>query len=178
MGWTTEHTSRDEVVKRESGPWQAVEGTTVTALKHSRTGNEDWFLYQVEKDGKVDHKFISVMVWEDGAHKEMDEVCGPYYYNCPVEWLDEVPQPDHTYAAGYASGWRAEVRRRATPKTALNGYVCFYQGKRVEVYAETVLAAQKKVAAELHVPSKKEYLISVNLCERPDGSEVLHTADF
>jgi len=63
MGWTTEHASRDEVVKRESGPWQAVEGATVTAVKHSRSGNEDWFLYQVEKDGKVDHKFISVMVW-------------------------------------------------------------------------------------------------------------------
>jgi hypothetical protein len=174
MGWTTEHASRDEVVKRESGPWQAVEGATVTAVKHSRSGNEDWFLYQVEKDGKVDHKFISVMVWEDGAHKEIDEACGPYYYGCPVEWLDEVPAPKGDSAAT----WRAEVRRRATPKTALCGYVARYQGKRVEVYAPTAFAAQKKVAEQLKVPAKKQYLITVTLCERPDGSEVIHTADF
>jgi hypothetical protein len=60
----------------------------------------------------------------------------------------------------------------------LCGYVCFYQGKRVEVYAESMLAAQKLVAAQLQVPARKQYLISVNLCEREDGSDVIHTATF
>jgi hypothetical protein len=174
MGWTTEHATRDEVVTREIGPWKSVEGATVTAIKHSRTGDEDWFLFQAEKDGKVAEKFIMVMIWEQGAHKEIDEACHPFYYGCPVEWFDEVPLPKY----GTAEAWRDEVRRRATPKAALYGYVCFYQGKRVEVYAETTFGAQNKVAAQLHVPAKKQYLISVNLCERADGSEVIHTATF
>lgn len=65
----------------------------------------------------------------------------------------------------------------------LYGYVCFYNPtnsssgtKRVEVYAATLFAAQKEAARLLKVPPKKQYLISVNLCERPDGSEVIHTA--
>ena len=57
----------------------------------------------------------------------------------------------------------------------LYGYVCFYNGKRIEVYAPTVLAAQKKVAEQLKIPPRKQYLISVTLCERPDGTEVIHT---
>lgn len=58
----------------------------------------------------------------------------------------------------------------------LCGYVCFYGSKRVEVYAATMFAAQKQVAEMLKVPPKKQYLISVHLCERADGSEVIHTA--
>ena len=22
---------------------------------------------------------------------------GPYCYGCPIEWLDEVPEPEHSY---------------------------------------------------------------------------------
>jgi CRISPR/Cas system CMR-associated protein Cmr5 small subunit len=63
-----------------------------------------------------------------------------------------------------------------TIENGLCGYVAFYQGKRIEVYAETLYAAQKKAAEQLKVPAKKQYLISVTLCERADGTEVIHTA--
>ena len=57
-----------------------------------------------------------------------------------------------------------------------SGYVCFYNGKRLEVYADTQYAAQR-IAAELFgVKPKFSYKVSVNLCERADGSEVIHTA--
>ena len=57
-----------------------------------------------------------------------------------------------------------------------SGYVCFYNGKRKEVYADTQYAAQR-IAAELFgVKPKFSYKVSVTLCERPDGSEVIHTA--
>lgn len=46
------------------------------------------------------------------------------------------------------------------------GYVCFYNGKRVEVYADTTFQAQKQVAAMLKVPPKKQYMITVVLAER------------
>jgi len=60
----------------------------------------------------------------------------------------------------------------------LCGYVAFYQGKRIEVYAPSLYAAQNKVAEQLKVPAKKQHLISVTLCEHEDGSEVIHTATF
>jgi hypothetical protein len=67
----------------------------------------------------------------------------------------------------------------------LNGYVCFYNptnhgagAKRLEVYAATTFDAQKKAAEHWKVPAKKQYKISVNLCERADGSEVIHTPTF
>ena len=57
------------------------------------------------------------------------------------------------------------------------GYVCFYNGKRKEVYAYSQYAAQR-IAAELFgVKPKFSYKVSVTLCERADGSEVVHTAN-
>lgn len=46
------------------------------------------------------------------------------------------------------------------------GYVCFYNGKRVEVYADTTFQARQQVAKMLKVPPKKQYMITVVLAER------------
>jgi len=54
----------------------------------------------------------------------------------------------------------------------MNGYVCFYQGKRVEIYADTAFGAVKAAALRLHIPAKKMHLISVVLAEK-DGQPVL-----
>jgi len=56
----------------------------------------------------------------------------------------------------------------------MNGYVAFYRAKRIEVYAETSLAAQQK-AAELF-KAKKAYEVTVVLAEK-DGAAVVHTAN-
>jgi hypothetical protein len=53
----------------------------------------------------------------------------------------------------------------------MNGYVCFYKGKRVEVYAETSYAAQQKAATLLK--AKRIYEVAVCLAER-DGEVVEH----
>ena len=54
------------------------------------------------------------------------------------------------------------------------GYVCFYKGKRHEVYAPSSYAAL--CAAQLYFRTTKGYEVTVVLCERPDGSQVEHTA--
>lgn len=48
----------------------------------------------------------------------------------------------------------------------LNGYVCFYQGKRIEVYAATSYAAQLKAAEQLKVKGMRRSAISVVLAEK------------
>lgn len=62
----------------------------------------------------------------------------------------------------------------------MNGYRCIYKGKSWECYADTALKAQQ-MAAE-HFKAKKQYLVSVYLCEKlsSDGrtEQVTHVADF
>jgi hypothetical protein len=53
----------------------------------------------------------------------------------------------------------------------VNGYVCFYKGKRVEVYAETSYAAQQKAATMLK--AKRIWDVSVMLAEK-NGEVVEH----
>ena len=54
------------------------------------------------------------------------------------------------------------------------GYIAFYKGKRIEVYANTSYEAQQKAAALFK--AKKSYEVSVMLAEK-DGQAVTHTAD-
>jgi len=57
----------------------------------------------------------------------------------------------------------------------MNGYIAFYRGRQVEVYADTSLQARDKAAQLLRV--KKAYQITVVLAEK-DGEPVTHIADF
>ena len=54
----------------------------------------------------------------------------------------------------------------------MNGYVCFYKGKRVEVYADSSYAAQQKAAALLK--AKRSYEVTVVLAEK-NGEMVVHS---
>ena len=56
----------------------------------------------------------------------------------------------------------------------MNGYKAFYRGKTIEVYAATSYEAQKKAATIFK--AKKQYEVTVVLCERADGSQVTHVA--
>jgi hypothetical protein len=57
------------------------------------------------------------------------------------------------------------------------GYKAFYKGKEWEVYTDKgMYGAQLLAAAHFGVPAKKSHLVHVVLCERPDGSTVVHTA--
>jgi len=53
----------------------------------------------------------------------------------------------------------------------MNGYLCNYRGKQIEVHAETTLAAQ--VAAAKQFRAKKQWEVSVYLAEK-GGVAVLH----
>ena len=55
--------------------------------------------------------------------------------------------------------------------TTTNGYVCFYRGKRYEVYAETTYDAQVRCACENRIKKRSE--IAVVLAEK-DGKPVVH----
>lgn len=56
----------------------------------------------------------------------------------------------------------------------MNGYIAFYRGKKLEVFADTSYEAQKKAAAIFK--AKKSYEVTVMLAEK-NGQQVTHTAD-
>lgn len=53
----------------------------------------------------------------------------------------------------------------------MNGYVAFYKGKRIEVYADTIYAAQLEAAKAFK--AKRPYEVNVVLAEK-DGKPVIH----
>lgn len=57
----------------------------------------------------------------------------------------------------------------------MNGYKAFYKGKEVEVYADTSYQAQQKAAVIFK--AKKRHEVDVYICERSDGTTVVHSAD-
>lgn len=57
----------------------------------------------------------------------------------------------------------------------MNGYIALYNGKKIELKAETSFAAYKIAVAQFKAPKSKAHLVSVHLCERSDGSQVVHT---
>lgn len=59
----------------------------------------------------------------------------------------------------------------------MNGYVCFYNGKRIEVHANTSYEALSKAVEQLKPPKSKHHMVSVVLAEKR-GESVTHTADF
>ena len=57
----------------------------------------------------------------------------------------------------------------------MNGYICFYGNRRIEVYAATTYEAQIAAATALGVKVNKRYKISVTLAEKggPTGPEIV-----
>ena len=63
----------------------------------------------------------------------------------------------------------------------MNGYIAFFKGKQIEVYADTQLAARTLAAKQFK--AKRDYDVTVMLAERgatPDksGVQVVHAATF
>lgn len=55
----------------------------------------------------------------------------------------------------------------------MNGYVCFYNGKRWECHASSMFDAKEKAVAHFKPPKSKQHMVSVVLAEK-DGQQVVH----
>ena len=94
MGWTG-HFDRGRYVAEKMKGWTCESGAVVTVRKHHACGEQDWFILDVTEPDGATKAVITVAVWDGTMVKCIDEAAGPYYYGCPIEWLDEVPEPEH-----------------------------------------------------------------------------------
>ena len=59
----------------------------------------------------------------------------------------------------------------------MNGYVCLYNGRRIEVRANSSYQAQQLAAGILRVKPNKHHMISVVLVEKPKSDGVAETVE-
>src|SRR5699024_6885466 len=93
-GWAV----REYSLVRES-LWMIAEGASFTmiVLAQLATGNKEYVPPQHRVSGRCKPGF---------SYRIFGEVEEPFFNDCPVQWLDEVPDPD----VGLSTGWRIGAR--------------------------------------------------------------------
>lgn len=128
MGWTfnPRFTKADLVRERTDRTVERYTSTDGAAMEwevldHSLRGNCLWKVVRYKKNDK-EEIFIALDLLAyrkgDGAgYKDMEESSGPYYYNCPLKFLEMVPEKPRTpqqaeWDKQYHNGlsWRDRVR--------------------------------------------------------------------
>lgn len=116
-------------------------GSDYRIVKSTVRGNRHWYVGERLKDGV---RFIGLDLIASGrehgwGYKDMDESCGPCYYDCPLGLLDLAPNPP---GGTFAEGWRDKVRahharRSAKPSMTLTpGLVVTYGGHQYRLQNE------------------------------------------
>lgn len=137
MGWLfmSEHKTKESLVAYLKSPSRM--GPNYEVLASTVRGNRHWYVAQYQKDDKP-VRFIGLDLMESGGagegwgYKDMDESVGPYYFDCPMSYLDMVRDWE---PVGSAAKWRESVRawhaKRAEKKAVLApGVVVQYGGHR------------------------------------------------
>ena len=114
MGWlyNTRPQSKDsfvqEILDHNFGP-----SSKFTLLDRSLRGNRLWVLVQSHGHDPAIGLFL-LQRGRDGCwgYKDLDESSGPYYYDCPLRWLNQAPEPLMRTGSHLGSGrtWRDFVR--------------------------------------------------------------------
>ena len=109
MGWLfTPGQTRTELIARLTKT-DYFKGQTSTCLRHCARGNVLWTVWEIILPNSEIHKYIGcdLMQCQKGCgwgYKDMCEADGPYYWSCPVSYLEMVPVRNED--------WRQEVMRR------------------------------------------------------------------
>ena len=117
MGWTFPYgATRSDIISQLTPKERLYEsGHIFRTLRHCCKGNVLYALHESGQGGET-RKWIGVYLMQkhDGrwGYKDMEESMHPYYYNCPVSYLDDADEPVNDSA----SKWREEVRRQAAER--------------------------------------------------------------
>jgi len=113
MGWTFPMgASRSDVIEDLTRE-QITPLRTFRTLKKCFRGNTMYALHESEPVEGPTVRFLVVYLLQrhdgDWGYKDMDESMEPYYYDCPVSYLDAATEP----TSERARQWRADVREKA-----------------------------------------------------------------
>jgi hypothetical protein len=57
------------------------------------------------------------------------------------------------------------------------GYVFFFRGKEIALYAPSLAAAKDKAVTHFKAPKSQRHMVHGGIAEDKDGKEIVHTAD-
>jgi len=125
--------SKADVIKENTAPSENEKYKSIT-LAHSVRGNVLWSVREVthkggNTPGKVERHILCDLLGKndgDWGYKGMDESMGPYYYSCPLPYLDMVPQVAD-------ANWREKVReyhRKQARTFTVGETITFISGTR------------------------------------------------
>ena len=139
FGWDTRKQLADHLIS----------GNGVKTIKHCFKGNNLWAVQEGTTHSGLPVRFIALYLIRgsdtysartgkrsrDGwGYKDMDESSGPYYYNCPLSYLDMVPEPD----SQYAKEWRAKVRENHAKAGRK-----LVEGQKIKLYGREYTVGEK-----------------------------------
>ncbi len=90
-------------------------GNVCDALETHIRHNAIYFLMQQTTTKNEITRFVVIAVIAPGpnhgwCYNVMDETCGPYYHDCPIEWLDRLTKSANNMVSEH---WRQRVRDRS-----------------------------------------------------------------
>lgn len=114
MGWYFSRQSRSELIAELTAP-QETERASATVIAHALRGNVLWSVVEVTAKTEGVHRDLApgqslryircdLLERSDGqwGYKPLDESMHPYYYSCPLSYLDMAPVQ--------SPEWRERVR--------------------------------------------------------------------
>jgi len=120
MGWYYTHDATRSDIITELTEERVTEDRVYRTHRKCLRGNTMYALHETGKPGET-KKWIGVYLLQRGTsdnpgwgYKPMDETMEPYYYACPVSYLDEADEP----VSEGAKRWREAVREKAAARAA------------------------------------------------------------
>lgn len=108
MGWIFCDKSRKSLISELVRPWTSTVGRFGETLKATVRGNILWAVHRTTSNVGDDVRvyIVCYLLKKDGplwGYKSIGEADGPFYYTCPLSYLDLAPIRN--------PAWRAGVRR-------------------------------------------------------------------
>lgn len=161
MGWWYETVpcSKGEYVSRLCEPhhWTRDDGVALESrtIGKALVGNHLWSVVALFRGGKeVDRSIrLNLLSSHDGCwgNKELYEEVGPYYYDCPLKFLDVTPPSSNKLAVGWRDEVRAEAARAKARAEIAPGQVwAVNTGRKVRVETRSSVRGQWIASTEDH----------------------------
>ncbi|MGY6272930.1 hypothetical protein ACXIUT_24915 [Achromobacter denitrificans] len=112
MGWYFSHQSRSQVIAKLIEPLET-ELASVKVIAHTLHGNVLWSVTEVTAKVEGVHpdlapgqslRYIRCDLLErsggEWGYKPLEESMHPYYYSCPLSYLDMAPEQSEAWRAG------------------------------------------------------------------------------
>ena len=138
MGWLFScNRSHDKAALIEELRRPSRYGDKQRLIKSTVVGNNHWYVAEIVDGPDAGKRYIGLDKMQSGypdhgwGYKDMCESMGPVEVNCPLGFLDLVPEPPEPYGPGWRERVRAyhaerNARRRNPPKA---GDMVKYGGK-------------------------------------------------